>query len=165
MSHNVSAAVGGVGFLLQPDEPVPNAQLTDASIEELVAALKEQAGPENATRLKTMLMSIRKFQQRDQQQQSAQPGSAPAGNAKAEGAAPPAAAAAAAAGSSDAQALAQEQHVLEAYLLPIKDKQTRKVCRQPCRNITDWMLPFEHQHIGPASLEAKYPTQKVLHQL
>jgi hypothetical protein len=130
--YNVSAAGGGaVGFWLQPDEPVPNAQLTGSSIEELVAALKEQAGPENAARLKTLLTSIQQFQQRgQQQQQSAQPESAPAGNAKAEGAAPTAAAAAAAAGSSDAKPAAQDQLVLEAYLLPIKDKQTRKVRRQ-----------------------------------
>jgi hypothetical protein len=145
-------------FLLQPDEPVPNAQLTDASIEELVAALQEQAGPENAARLKTLLTSIQRSQQRQQKQQSTRPGPAPAGDAKAEGAAPPpaAAAAAAAAGSSEAKPAAQDEVVLEAYLLPIKDKQTRKVRRQPCRTC-------QHISLASSSLfklrQAKHPIQ------
>lgn len=137
--------VAAVNDLTQPEEPVPNAQLTDASIADIIEALKQTAGPENAAKIKTLLINIQRYQQ-----QSAQPGSVPAQDAdstKADATAPATAAvdtnaapaavlaaadaspgsAAAGGGGSTGQQAAQEEQPLVAYLLPIKTKEARKV--------------------------------------
>lgn len=127
---------------------MPNAQLTTESVTELAAAFKEIAGQKNADRLSALLHNIRNHQQQQIQQiqqKQQQPGKAkqqqgtssasPAQQAVGSGADGPAAAAAAAGTSTAADADAagaDEEQQLMAYLLPIKDKETRKVREGQC---------------------------------
>jgi len=106
---------------------VPDAQLTEESISELVQAFQEIAGPDNADRLRTLLANIRKLQQQGQP-------AAAAGAPAADGPAPQAAAGPApeAGSGSSAQAGQQEAQqpqsdALEVYFLTIKSKDDRKV--------------------------------------
>jgi hypothetical protein len=119
---------------LQPEQPAPNARLTDASLAEVTQDLQQKAGVENAARLATLLRIIQKYQQQQQhkppQQQESAQASGP-GSAQADGAhAPRAAAAAAAVGSAEAatsNGTEQQQPCFVVHLLPIKDKEARKV--------------------------------------
>jgi hypothetical protein len=109
--------------VLQPDDPVPNAQLTEASIAEIVEAFKDKAGPANAERLAALLTSIHHLQHKQRQPaEGPSPSPAPAAAAAAEGGC-------GGGGSSSGNAQEQEPEVPVAYLLPIKDKDVRKVRR------------------------------------
>jgi hypothetical protein len=109
--------------VLQPDEPVPNAQLTEASIAEIVEAFKAKAGPANAERLAALLTSIHHLQHK-QQQPAEGPSASPAAAAAGGGGG----------GGSSGNAQEQEPEVPVAYLLPIKDKDVRKVRSLLCQH-------------------------------
>lgn len=112
---------------MQEAAAASGAELTSGTIEEVTAAFATLAGEDNAKRLQELLCNIlaQKTAQQ-QQQQSSVPAQAPEATLAAECQAQPAAAAAEAPAQQQEQQ--QQQANMEVDLLPVEDKETRKVC-------------------------------------